>query len=107
MALIRNAGRYMVTIIASGKNWQPGERIDFNRDDLLEVSGTIDEIPEGDCKYVKAENIPSGASAVIIGDDSHVIVSARIGPHDFLEFNGEKFLDINQGTGNCSTNHGW
>ena len=105
MALIRNGGKYMVGIAVSNIQYNPGDRPD---ELFSDVGSGIQGIPENECRYVQAERINEEAYAIILAEENtYVIASARIGPHDFLEFNGEKFLDINLTTGECHKNHGW
>ena len=110
MALIRNGGKYQVKVAVSPKQWKPGDEpsLVLNWND---IGSGVEDIPENECRYVEARRVEGAETenvyAIVAGEDNYVIASARIGPHDFLEFNGEKFLDVNQATGDCKKNHGW
>lgn len=109
MALIRNGGKYMVKIAVSSRLLNPGDHSAIlNSED---IGSGAEDIPEGECRYVGAskfaEDTNDSVFAIVAGENNYIIASARIAPHDFLEFNGEKFLDVNQATGDCKKNHGW
>ena len=109
MALIRNGGKYKVKIAVSSRLLNPGDHSSIL--DSEDLGSGVEEIPEGECRYIGASKFSKDTNdsvfAIIAGENGYVITSARIGPHDILEFNGEKFLDVNQVTGDCKKNHGW
>jgi len=114
MAIIRNGGRYLVRIGVThlifhpGDTWEEFTFVEHHPSQHNDIGSGSQEVPEGECRYVQADRVGSGAHAVIVGkEDGHVIVSVPIGAHDWREFNGENFLDLNIGTGDCKKNHGW
>jgi hypothetical protein len=119
MALIRNGGQYTVSIGVTRSEMHPGDSFYDHMNNPPgppvykdpDIGSGLEEIPEGDCRYIQADRVGDGAYAVAVareGGDANrgrIITCAKIGPREFWEFNGENFNP--GGSGDCKNNHGW